>query len=164
MPAANVPLRVCGRRRQPPTTAPLRPRRGSLPNCPAASIPPSHCGNSVVGLAGASGPKVSNVVGFLQAPHCRGRCAQFPRPGRPQAAKSGRASVRASGRATFQKPFSLTIAPPDEETRYGRLAILPRGHSAAPIALGVLPERTNFPEFVDPPGQQPAPTPTAGLQ
>lgn len=105
MPAANVPLRVCGRRRQPPATAPLRPQRGSLPNCPAAPIPPSHCGNSVVGLAGASGPKVSNVVGFLQAPHCRGRCAQFPRPRRPQAAKSGRASVRASGQGYFSETF-----------------------------------------------------------
>lgn len=164
MPAANVPLRVCGRRHQPPATAPLRPWRGSLPNCPAAPIPPSHSGNSIVGLTGASGAKVSNVVGFLQAPHCRvaARSSRAPGARRPQKAAAPLSAQ--AGRATLQKPSSLTIAPPDEETRYGRLAVLPRGQSAAPTALGDLPERTNFPEFVDPPGQQPAPTPTAGLQ
>lgn len=91
----------------PPSTPPLQPQRGSLQNCPAAPIPPGRCGNSVVGLAGACGPKVSNVAGVLQVPHCQGRCAQFPRPGRPQAAESGRASVRAAGQGYFSKTLLL---------------------------------------------------------
>lgn len=80
-PAANVPLRVCGRRRRQPPATPLP--RGSLPNCPAAPIPPGRCGNSVVLLAGASGPKVSKCSRLLASPALLGSLRAVPAPRAP---------------------------------------------------------------------------------
>lgn len=132
-PAANVRLRVCGRRRQSPASPPPWPRRGSLPSCPAAPIPPARCGNRLVRLAGASRPEVSNVAGSLRVPHRQGSCAQFPRRGRPQAAESGRASVRAAGLDDFSETFPLPIDSPRGENRHGRP---PRRTPRRPLSSG----------------------------
>lgn len=90
-PAAGVPLRGRGSRRQPnpaPLPRPLRRRLPKLPRSPA----PACRGSCGVGLAGAprrKGHQVSLHFCHLQRPRRRGGCAQFPRSGRP-AGRGGR--------------------------------------------------------------------------
>ncbi|XP_043419815.1 uncharacterized protein LOC122473383 [Prionailurus bengalensis] len=90
-PAAGVPLRGRGSRRQ-PNPAPLpRPLRGRLPKLPRSPAPACR-GSCGVGLAGAprrKGHQVSLHFCHLQRPRRRGGCAQFPRSGRP-AGRGGR--------------------------------------------------------------------------
>lgn len=104
-PAANVPLRVCGRRRQLPATPLPWSRPGSLPNCPAAPIPPAHCGNCWSGWLPPQDQKslMSPATCKSRTARVAARSSRAPGARRPQ--KSGRASIRAAGLGYFLETF-----------------------------------------------------------
>lgn len=130
-PAVNVPLRVCGRRNQLPVTPLPRPRPGSLPNCPAAPIPPARCSNCWSGWLAPRDQKslMSPAACKSRTARVAARSSRAPGARRPQKAAAPLSAQ--SGWVTFQKPSFLIINPPDEENHYGRPTTLPRGHPAA---------------------------------
>lgn len=100
---------------------------------------------ATAGRAGWRFRRVFNVAGYLQVPHCQGGCAQFPRPGRPQAAESGRASILAAGLGYFLETF----LPHHRSSR--RRKSLWKAHDPSqrtprrPLSSGGLAQRDQFP-------------------
>lgn len=130
-PAANVPLRVCGRRRQLPATPRPWSRPGSFPNCPAAPIPPAVCGNCWSGWLAPRDPKSLMSPATCESRTARVAARSSRAPGARRPLKAAAPLSAQPGWVTSQKPSFLTIDPPDEANHYGRPTTLPRGHPAA---------------------------------
>lgn len=81
----------------------------------------------------------------MQVPHSQGSSAQFPRPRRPQAAESGRASVRAVGLGYFSETFL-----PHHQSSRRRKSLWkahdpPQRTPCRPLSPGGLARRDQFP-------------------
>uniref|UniRef100_M3Z890 Uncharacterized protein n=1 Tax=Mustela putorius furo TaxID=9669 RepID=M3Z890_MUSPF len=133
-----------------PRTLPSRQRRG-----PAA------------GASGRKAHRVSPLVCHLQRPRRRGHCAQFPRPGRPQAVQGCCARAHSVARGGFSPTFlphhlsSGLIKKRNPPTSSHSHTL----HTSTwPILerWGDLSDGENLSESVEHSGQQPAPTPTLG--
>lgn len=114
-PAANVPLRVCGRGRQLPATPLPWSRAGSLSNCPAAPIPPARCGSCWWGWLASRDQKslMSPATCKSRTARVAARSSRAPGARRPQKAAAPLSAQ--PGWLTSQKPSFLAIDPPDEE-------------------------------------------------
>jgi hypothetical protein len=108
----RTPLwRRCGRRRQSPAAPPAGPLRRRLSKCPAAPLPARPLAAAVAGSPGwGVGTTAPLLVLSSQIPHCPDHRAQFPRPGRPQAAEGAAPLAAQRGRAVSLKLSSSIIS------------------------------------------------------
>lgn len=165
--AAGVPPRGCGRRRQPPPAPLPGPPRRRLPKLPRSPAPAA-----AVAGSGWLAPQDEKAIKSRSSPAAR--CSRMGRvAARSSRARGARRPWRRLrlGRRGGAGPF-LRKLPPSSSLLWAKKeakAPIPLHQETLHISTLPVPERrgdlregANLSEFVDPPGQQPAPTPTPG--